>query len=113
MAFVLILGIFLVVMVFSSSTSESTSTAPLPPQPRPSNVDQEMGLQFIGLTKQQLIEKLGKPASTIKDSNPQDGNFEIVTYDNSKGNVTLFVIWESDGTVSSGQYKGKHFFKKP
>lgn len=64
------------------------------------------------MTKTELIEELGEPIKTITGSNPDDGDFEIIAYDESKENSTLFTIWKADGYVSSGQYKGKHFFKK-
>ena len=75
-------------------------------------VDQESGSKFIGMTKAELIEELGEPIKIITGSNPDDGNFEILTYDESDGQSTLFTIWADDKTVSSGQYKGKYFNKK-
>ena len=64
------------------------------------------------MTKAELIEELGEPIKIITGSNPDDGNFEILTYDESDGQSTLFTIWADDKTVSSGQYKGKYFNKK-
>ena len=111
MAFVWIVGIFTVILVAGAIISTPTPTLKAPSKSNSSNVDQEDGRQFIGLTRQQLIEKLGQPVQTAKGSNPKDGNFEILTYDDSNANATLFTIWESDGYVSEGQYRGKSFSK--
>jgi hypothetical protein len=108
-----VVGIFCVIYFTVQIVSPTDTTPETATVTRISNVvDQELGRKFIGMTKAEVIEELGEPLKTIPGSNPDDGDFEILTYDESKEQATLFTIWEEDGTVSSGQYKGKYFYKK-
>jgi hypothetical protein len=66
--------------------------------------------EFIGLTKEQMITKLGEPIKQIKESSP-DGSFMIYTYSEDKGKETFFTIFFSDGIISGGMYNGVSFSK--
>lgn len=67
--------------------------------------------EFIGLTKEQMIAKLGEPIKQIKENNSPDGSFMIYTYSEDKGKETFFTIFFSDGIISSGMYNGVSFSK--
>jgi hypothetical protein len=66
---------------------------------------------FMGMTKQQMINKLGEPSETLYSSNAEDGKFSIYTYSKEKGKETLFTIWDSDEKITSGCYQGTYFSK--
>jgi len=67
--------------------------------------------EFIGLTKEQMIAKLGEPIKQIKENNSPDGSFMIYTYSEDKGKETFFTIFFKDGIISSGMYNGVSFSK--
>lgn len=66
---------------------------------------------FMGMTKQQMINKLGEPSETLDSSNAEDGKFSTYTYSKEKGKETLFTIWDSDEKITSGCYQGTYFSK--
>jgi hypothetical protein len=66
---------------------------------------------FIGMTKKDMIAELGEPTETKSGTNTEDGNFSIYTYSKEKNKETLFIIWDSDGKISSGSYQGTYFNK--
>ncbi|MEI7775294.1 MAG: hypothetical protein WCK17_11020 [Verrucomicrobiota bacterium] len=61
---------------------------------------------FLGLTKGKLIELLGNPVSVKSGRNKEDGNYEMICYDEAKNVNTFFVIWANEGFVTSGMFKG-------
>lgn len=67
--------------------------------------------EFIGLTKEQMIAKLGEPIKQIKENNSPDGSFMIYTYSEDKGKETFFTIFFKDGIISGGMYNGVSFSK--
>lgn len=66
---------------------------------------------FIGMTKKNMVAELGEPIETTTGNNSDDGAFTIYTYSKEKKKETLFTIWDSDGTISSGSYQGTYFSK--
>jgi hypothetical protein len=66
---------------------------------------------FLGMTKVGMIAVLGQPSKTTKGNNEEDGPYSIYSYSDEKGNETLFTIWDSDGKISSGSYRGTYFQK--
>jgi len=66
---------------------------------------------YLGLTEAALIAKLGQPQRVVRDDSP-DGYFKLLEYSKEKGLETFFIIFESDGIVQSGSYKGTLFHDK-
>jgi len=85
--------------------SAPTTTPPAPAASTSSQSPQKEADAFIGMTEQQVINKLGQPTQIKKDDSP-DGPYEMLVYDDTNSNATLFVIFDKDGKVSSGSYHG-------
>lgn len=66
---------------------------------------------FIGMTKKDMIDELGEPTETKSEKNTEDGNFSIYTYSKENDKENFFIIWNSDGKISSGCYQGTYFNK--
>ncbi len=66
------------------------------------------GDRFLGMTLDQLSTALGSPHRIITNTNATDGEFKVVSFDDTKGKETLFTIWTADGFASGGQYKGEY-----
>jgi hypothetical protein len=66
---------------------------------------------LLGMTKAGMIAVLGQPTDTTRGSNKDDGDFSIYSYSNDKGKETTLTIWDSDGKISNGSYRGTYFSK--
>lgn len=64
---------------------------------------------FLGMTREQMLKELGEPAKITEGGHPDDGTFNLYSYGGAKGGETFFTIWDSDGKISSGMYKGTSF----
>jgi hypothetical protein len=67
---------------------------------------------FIGMTRERMVSLMGRPLAVKSGSNSTDGGFKIYSYSNEKGKETFFTIWDDEGTIDSGMYRGAYFFKK-
>jgi hypothetical protein len=66
---------------------------------------------LIGITKAGMVAVLGQPTETKRGSNTDDGDYSIYSYSNDKGVYITLTIWDSDGDISSGCYRGTYFSK--
>jgi hypothetical protein len=62
--------------------------------------------RFLGMTESEMIEAMGNPIDIISGSHEVDGPYKMHIYSNEQGRNTAFVIWESDGVIASGYYRG-------
>ena len=58
------------------------------------------------MTESEMIEAMGTPIDIISGSHDVDGLYKMHIYSNEQGRNTAFVIWESDGVIASGYYRG-------
>ena len=68
--------------------------------------------EFIGMTCQRMLSLMGQPLEVTTGSHPSDGSFKLYNYSKEKGKETYFTIWDSDGIIDNGMYKGTYFYKK-
>ena len=71
---------------------------------------------FHGLKESDLLARFGKPIKTTTGSHVTDGKYKMLIFDETKGKETFFDIWDSDGFVNGGLYKGVYVLdpsKKP
>ena len=68
--------------------------------------------ELIGLTRERMLSLMGQPLSVRSGSHSTDGGFKIYSYSKEKGKETYFTIWDDEGTIHDGMYKGAYFFKK-
>ena len=66
---------------------------------------------FLGMTKAAMIAVLGQPTETTRESNAEDGDFTIYSYSDDRGLLQTMTIWDSDGEIASGYYRGIYFSK--
>ena len=62
---------------------------------------------FYGLSKQQMIERLGPPLSTNRVGDNEEGFVLIYGYEDG----TLFTFEEGKDQITDGIFKGTHFNK--
>lgn len=65
--------------------------------------------QFLGMSREEMLRTLGQPIDVKEGNNSDDGGFKIYSFSNEKGKETFFTIWDSDGKITSGMYRGTSF----
>ena len=64
---------------------------------------------FLGMTPEVMLAEFGQPLEVSEGSNIDDGPFKIYSFDKTKGRETFFTIWEREGVVNGGMFKGVPF----